>query len=181
MKVYTKKGDSGETSLLKGRCSKTDFRIVVMGKIDSLNAYLYHYIELIDNEKFSLVKNQLREIINILNFVMIDLVNNKDNNMYFDFSSVEKLENYIDNYDLSLPKLEKFILFEGSKLITFGNILRTKTREIEIEIINLNKFYKNQFLKCAIFINRLSDYFFTLIRYFYYALEVEEKVVQFNK
>jgi cob(I)alamin adenosyltransferase len=168
MKIYTKTGDKGETSLFGGeRVKKSSLRIKAYGTIDELNAFLgLAVFEVTDAS----IKNILQKIQNQLFTVGSDLSTpNIEKNKKFNIERTPEdfylsTEKIIDEYDTKLDELKNFILPGGSKGAALLHICRTITRRAERAIVALDSTVKigNNII---IFLNRLSDLFFVLARY----------------
>ena len=110
MKIYTKTGDKGNTSLIGGtRVSKSDLRIDSYGTIDELNSWIGLIIEFIPNKR----KNELILIQNLLFSVGAQLAS-KNNDTIKPFKKIDKnnitsLEKLIDDYESFLPKMTHFM------------------------------------------------------------------------
>ncbi len=162
MKIYTKRGDSGETDLLKRRVKKNDLHIEVNGQLDEVMATILVAKQYITVAK---IVEDLDEIHHVL-FQMAYEIALDDIAQYKVFDThVLWLEKRIDEIDLKLEKLTKFIQLDQSKSAAWMNMARVKTRTSERVLIDLNDIKKvnEHTLK---FINRLSDYFFTAGRLF---------------
>ncbi len=168
MKIYTKTGDGGETSLFGGdRVQKSAQRLKAYGTIDELNSFIgISVIESADKR----VKEILQKIQNQLFSIGADLAapeneKTKKLNIYrIDESFFEFAEESIDNFENKLEELKSFILPGGSKSAAHLHICRSVCRRAEREIVELNRVEKvNE--NIIIYINRLSDLFFVLARY----------------
>jgi cob(I)alamin adenosyltransferase len=168
MKIYTKTGDKGETSLFGGeRVWKDNHRICAYGTVDELNALLgLTVIELNDPELKALIES----IQNDLFTIGSDLAtpNNKGNKGFViprvEKKFVEKLESSIDRFDSLLPELRSFILPGGIKGASYLHLARTVCRRAEREVIALAKVEEIN-PEIGIYLNRLSDLLFVLARY----------------
>lgn len=162
-KIYTKTGDSGDTSLFGGeRVKKSDPRIEAIGTVDEINATLGICASETKNAD---IKNSVQEIQNKLFEIGAELANpEKVEGKFSQFklkdSDVEFLENLIDSYDKVLPKLNQFILPGGSRGAAYFHLARSTTRRAERYITQLTGI--NPTIKK--FLNRLSDLFFILAR-----------------
>ena len=166
MKIYTKTGDGGETSLFGGdRVSKDDLRIAAYGAVDELNSLLGIAETFTEDEKLSadlrLLQNQLFTLGSDLTTplhktkVKISRVNDED---------ITFLENKINYYEEKLPELRNFILPGGSKGSSYLHLARTVCRRAEREIVSLaNREETGVFI--IKYVNRLSDLLFVLARY----------------
>ena len=165
MKIYTKKGDKGETQLLGGTMvSKDHERLESYGTIDELNAFIGSiYDEEINNTHKSTlfnIQNQLFKLGSIISFdgekdkIQLENINQKN---------IELLEYEIDKIDKKLPKLMSFILPSGHPIASKCHIARTVCRRAERKLVALSKTTEidNLHLK---YLNRLSDYLFMLAR-----------------
>ncbi len=166
MKIYTKKGDSGITSLFGGKkISKSDIRIEAYGTVDELNSYLGIIIALTNN--ISIEKDLLKIQKRLFDLGAI-LATNPDKPeliQTFNAESINFLEDKIDKMDKELTSLKNFILPSGSLLISHTHVARTICRRAERRVVAIPD--KNQNYKDSIiFLNRLSDYLFVLARKF---------------
>lgn len=154
MKIYTKKGDSGITSLLSGaRINKTTPTIRAVGALDELNSF----IGLLRSE---LESPQLEEIQwNLFNAGAIIINDSGAELQQITEEDITKLEKAMDEMDAILPKLKNFILPQGNRLVSTIHICRAITRRVEVECIGIAPSVITKYL------NRLSDYFFVLARY----------------
>ncbi len=176
MKIYTKTGDIGETSLFTGqRVKKSHSRVELYGTIDELNSIigLAHTFG-----KEDILNQHLFYLSNLLFKFGADLATPNSPDLKriidrIDEQDVNDLENKIDSYDLELPKLTSFILPGGSKRAAFLHQARTVCRRAEriavdiMEIEDLGNY-------TIIFINRLSDYLFASARYANHLENIED-------
>ena len=164
MKIYTKTGDKGLTSLLGGkRVSKDDVRIESYGTIDELNAHIGLLISEISNQKMI---DHLGNIQTLLFTIGSYLASESDDHPslpILDESYVTDLETAIDTMDKELEPMKSFILPSGSRAISQSHVCRTVCRRAERRIIAAEIGSSNADLIVKI-INRLSDYFFVLGR-----------------
>ena len=166
MKIYTKTGDSGETSLLGGkRVWKDNLRIQTCGTIDELNSIIGLSINEITNPE---LKEVLQGIQNDLFLIGSDTalpVENENTKIQrIDTNLSDKLESVIDKYDSQLPELKNFILPGGVKGSAFLHFARTVCRRAERNVVALSKVEKiNPGIEK--YLNRLSDLLFVLARF----------------
>ncbi len=168
MKIYTKTGDNGETSLFNGaRVKKNDLRIITYGTVDEINSHiglLLYYLN--QDEKFKSIAELVSKIQDQLFVLGSDLANPNTklkNYPRINNEDVAFLENSIDILELNLESLKSFILPGGSIESSYCHIIRTIIRRAEVNIISL--FLNNEINKsCLIYLNRLSDLFFILSR-----------------
>lgn len=166
MSIYTKKGDQGETCLINGKIiSKADKVLVTIGGLDELNGSIGLGICDLKKTKFSDVIGECHEIQKNIMGINANLAASGANNIeiklpkYPTQKDVKQLEKWIDRYDLEIPKLKNFILPGGSRSASCLHLARTICRRAERSLASLNAdaVYKQ-------YINRLSDYLFTVAR-----------------
>jgi len=172
MKIYTKTGDNGKTSLLSGkRVDKYNKRIIAYGSVDELNSIIgvvRDFSPPKHKEEIFLIQNKLMiiasQLSNDKNYANLPNINIKD---------TEFLENAIDRMTSKLDPLKNFIIPGGNKLISFTHFARCVCRRAEINITMLiEKEGLNK--EILLFMNRLSDYLFTLARFFSKTLKINE-------
>lgn len=165
MKIYTKTGDKGKTSLFgNARVDKDDIRIEAYGTVDELNTFIGLLIEKIGIESF---QNDLR----VVQSKLFDIGSNLAADPNFDYKLPEIkssdslfLEQSIDKMNASLEALKTFILPGGSEANAIAHICRTVCRRSERRVVSLSKVADVE-AEIIIYLNRLSDYFFVLSRY----------------
>ncbi len=177
MKIYTKTGDEGHTKLIGGRSARKDNqRFHAYGSIDELNAFLGLTISKLneDKEKYEEIVLELTNIQHELFDAGSDLAD-PDNKIELRITedNVAYLEKRIDVYNNELPKVEKFILPGGSQAASLLHICRTITRRSERHMVSVMQDEKIPHATYK-YINRLSDYFFTLARYVNYLEDGKE-------
>jgi cob(I)alamin adenosyltransferase len=161
MKIYTKTGDNGTTSLFDcTRVLKSSILIDLLGDIDELNSF----IGIIDNKR-------LLSDIQIWLFDMGTIIANPNKKYNFDINLefTKILEKEIDDMTKELPKLTNFILPNGNI-----HLSRAITRRCERKMVEVREQYPHIDENCLKFINRLSDYLFTLARYDTYINNKDE-------
>ncbi|SFF23988.1 cob(I)yrinic acid a,c-diamide adenosyltransferase [Thermoflexibacter ruber] len=175
MKIYTKTGDKGDTSLVYGtRVRKNDMRIDSYGTVDELNAYIGLLRDQAVNE---LRKDILKEIQDRLFTIGASLATepNKDRKKIPDLyeTDVELLEKEMDKMDAALPELRHFVLPGGHESVSFCHVARTVCRRAERICVALSREVEVDDLIIK-YLNRLSDYLFVLSRKMAQELNVEE-------
>jgi cob(I)alamin adenosyltransferase len=165
MKIYTKTGDKGETSLIGGtRVPKYHDRIEAYGTIDELISY----IGLIRDQKID--DHAISELIEIQDRLMTcasilatdcDNCNVKIPEIYD--QDIEVLEKEIDKMEKDLPPLRSFILPGGHPIVSYCHIARNICRRAERISIKVQDQFKYS-EKVIQYLNRLSDYLFVLSR-----------------
>ena len=165
MKIYTKKGDKGETSLLGGsKVNKDNIRLEAYGTVDELNAFIGHIHdqEISENHKTILLKiqNQLFNLGSVLSF---DGKKSQINLPEITKKNIQMLEAEIDRIEKILSSLKDFILPSGHTIASLCHIARTVCRRAERRVVELQSKEKIS-PNCLEYLNRLSDYLFVLAR-----------------
>ena len=162
MKIYTKTGDDGTTSLFDGkRVLKSSLQVKAYGSLDELSSLIGLVVVKLKNKD----KNLLIDIQKDLYKIMSILAGNNKINLELE-KKVLEFEKIIDKVTKNLPLLNKFILPGGTESSAWFHILRTICRRAERNIVNTNNrpittYSLQPTLK---YLNRLSDLFFTLAR-----------------
>lgn len=168
MKIYTKTGDKGETSLFGGkRVSKSSTQIEAYGAIDELNSFIGLAISISNIKE---VKQNLFNVQNDLLAIGAYLSGYPKLKLDLDDRTLE-IEKTIDKLDTKLPALRNFILPGGDNLASALHVARTVSRRAERRVISyfdqsqsskINQHGKLQVIK---YLNRLSDFLFVLARF----------------
>jgi cob(I)alamin adenosyltransferase len=192
MKIYTKNGDKGITSIVGGtQVSKADMRLDVYGTIDELNSNICVVIEHCEDENDRKFLSKIQE-----ELFQVGLVFATDWEKYdpsanaISSKNILQIEKEIDEISANLLPLKDFVMPRGSKISAFTHVTRTVCRRAErlavafvenlsleyrpprdqINELYLARTYKNKrdpdpFFYCNIqYLNRLSDYLFVLAR-----------------
>jgi len=176
-KIYTKTGDKGNTSLIGGtKVPKSDIRIETYGTVDELNSWIGLVNDQLHDEEFT---SELKEIQDRLFTIGSALATDaeKENKMRLPGlhqSDITNLENSIDRMTLRLPEMKSFILPGGHPLVSSIHIVRCVCRRAERLAVNMQQHELFIDEKVIQYLNRLSDYLFTLARYVGQKLGVEE-------
>jgi len=165
MKIYTKKGDKGETGLIGGtRVPKCSLRIESYGTVDELNSY----IGLIRDQDISAeYKTQLIEIQDRLFTIGSSLASDPEKSSMKIPDLLESdclaLETWMDTMEEKLPEMKHFVLPGGHTTVSYCHIARCVCRRGERIIVDLDE---HEFVAPIVlqYMNRLSDYLFVLGR-----------------
>lgn len=166
MKIYTKTGDSGDTSLFDGtRVSKTDLRVVAYGDVDELQACL-------GVARAAKLPADLDEMCLSLQRDLFALgarladpshkIAKRVEKIVINEASVTRLEGWIDLLDTEIPPLRHFILSDGVTAAAQLHFARTVCRRAERSLLLLGKDAVEPLV--FVYINRLSDLLFTMAR-----------------
>ena len=165
MKIYTKTGDKGLTSLIGGtRVEKFHLRIECYGTVDELNSYVGLIMCQDINPKYQLL---LKEIQDRLFTVGSSLASDPEKSRMkipdLHDQDITLLEQEMDSMNEQLPELKNFILPGGNTVVSYCHIARCICRRAERLTVQLaaESFVDE---KMTIYLNRLSDYFFVLAR-----------------
>jgi len=168
MKIYTKTGDSGKTSLLGGtKVFKNNPRIEAYGTMDELNSHIGLLSDFSNDDNAKVI---LKEIQDRLFTIGAELACDPEKNSRIALpdlheSDVALLEDEIDKMQEELPVMKNFILPGGQPAVSFAHVARCVCRRAERCAVNLqeNKGAVDQLI--IKYLNRLSDYLFVLARY----------------
>lgn len=168
MKIYTRNGDEGESSLFGGRrVSKDDLRLEAFGTIDELNSVLGLVLcESITSQ----TKETLLWLQNTLFLAGADVAAPKEskfdskNGSRIQPDAVLVIEKAIDSMESQLPELKNFILPGGNKAASLLHLARTVCRRAERKIVALKKSEQIN-ADLLIFVNRISDLLFVAARF----------------
>ena len=167
MKIYTRTGDAGTTSLVGGtRVSKTHPRLEAYGTVDELNSHIgllaAYDIPQDIRASLSRIQNQLFDL-------GCQLATEEDSRWKpraITADDVSHLENLIDATDAELPRHNRFILPGGTQASAQAHVARTVARRAERDILRLDQALGTGKIapEALKFVNRLSDYLFVLAR-----------------
>lgn len=166
MKIYTKTGDKGTTSLVGGqRVSKTDIRLQAYGTVDELNAFLGLLKTKLSAEERDIIHTIQNTLMRIGANLATDITTTKlPDSAQIPDEKITFLEKNIDKMNEQLPKLTSFIIYGEEETSALCHVCRAITRRAERMILEA----KNQVVideNIVIYMNRLSDFLFVLARY----------------
>ncbi len=174
MKLYTRTGDEGKTSVIGGRLDKDHVRVEAYGTIDELNSFVGLAVTQLEPKLFADILAELEKIQHELfdcggDLAMISLK--------YPYKASEEmityLEERIDAYIVEAPELERFILPGGAEASATIHICRTVTRRAERLVVQLQKLDVTNPIVLK-YLNRLSDYFFAIARVINHRLGVSD-------
>jgi len=162
-KIYTRGGDTGETSLGDGsRVSKLDGRIEAFGAVDELNAALGLVLagDLPDELRgvIARVQNELFDV-----GADLSVPAGVDGRLRVEQSMVDRLEQDCDRFNAELPELRSFVLPGGTEAAARLHVARTLCRRAERDVLRAAAKHDLGRL-VAVYLNRLSDLLFVLAR-----------------
>ena len=175
MKIYTKKGYSGHTSLIDGQIvNKHNLSVDAYGTVDELNSFLGLLKDYIKDETIKDILNNIQPKLFSIGSI---LASGKNQNMLekvkIEKKDVKYIEFHIDSMNNELPELKNFIIPGGHKISSYSHVCRSICRRAERRISELNN-EQSVDPNILSYINRLSDFFFVLSRYLMYSDKIEE-------
>ena len=189
MKIYTRSGDEGQTSLIYGRrVDKDSLRVQCYGKVDEANSVIGLAAGLLGDASmanhradFSDLKRMCARIQRDLFDVGRDLATPEDkrDGFYIGQADVDLLEQMIDTLDAENAPLQRFVLPGGHAAAGAFHVARTVVREAERNVISLQRVETVQ-PQLRKYLNRLSDFLFVTARLVNTRMGVEEPGVDFN-
>ncbi|MGH9385348.1 MAG: cob(I)yrinic acid a,c-diamide adenosyltransferase [Vicinamibacterales bacterium] len=166
MKIYTKTGDAGETSLFDGtRVRKTDARVAAYGDVDELQASIGMAIAAGLDEDLSAMCVQIQRDLFALGARLADpahRIAERVKKAVVTDESVARLEGWIDGFDGEVPPLRHFILSGGSPAGAALHVARAVCRRAERAVIGLGSDAVEPLV--LVYLNRLSDLLFVMAR-----------------
>jgi cob(I)alamin adenosyltransferase len=176
-KIYTKTGDTGQTSLIGGtKVPKSNIRIDAYGTIDELNSFVGLTADQVTQQS---IKDLLKEIQDRLFTIGSSLACDPDKEPKLKIPDLKEaditlLEQHMDNMNAELPAMKSFILPGGHVAISTAHITRCVCRRAERICVDMQEhglFVEPLVIK---YLNRLSDYLFMLARYIGHLLGVAD-------
>lgn len=177
LKIYTKTGDQGKTSLIGGtKVPKSHLRIETYGTVDELNSYVGVVNDLVTD---AAIKAVLKEVQDRLFTIGSSLASDPEKEPLMKMPDLEEtdiaaLEREIDRMNEALPPMKSFILPGGHIVVSTTHVVRCVCRRAERLCVNMQEhelFIEPLVIK---YLNRLSDYLFVLARYTGRQLGAEE-------
>ena len=177
MKIYTKTGDKGQTSLIGGtRVPKYHLRIDTYGTVDELNSYIGLIMcQDIESHDQQLLKEIQDRLFTIGASLAADPEKSKMKIPDLHDRDITLLEDEMDLINETLPPLKHFVLPGGNTVVSYCHIARCVCRRAERLTVELAE---NSFVDehVTVYLNRLSDYLFVLARKLTMYFKVEENI-----
>jgi cob(I)alamin adenosyltransferase len=180
MKIYTKTGDKGTTSLIYGtRVAKNDMRVEAYGTCDETNSMIGLALSYLNGEYFNdkeEMQVSFHKIQTVLFHVGAELATppGKEVKWVLEAKDIEELEKKIDDWDAALPQLTNFILPGGHQAGAALHVARTVARRAERQAVELGDEVNPLVLS---YLNRLSDFLFVAARYVNMHLGAKEQTL----
>ncbi len=160
-KIYTRRGDQGETSLIGARVPKTDPRIQALGEVDELNALIGVVLSFPLENALSRSLLQTQKDLFVLGTMLASARPSPKTSLTL--HHVRRLERTIDRYQAKLPPLRRFILPGGSLPAALLHFARALCRRAERSLLALKPHHPLPEYAVP-YLNRLSDLLFVLAR-----------------
>jgi cob(I)alamin adenosyltransferase len=175
MKIYTKTGDKGQTSLIGGvRVPKHHIRIEAYGTVDELNSHIGLIRDQPVAESYKTILKEIQDrLFTIGSSLASDPVKSKMKIPDLHQEDIDLLEREMDRMNETLPELKSFILPGGHPIVSYCHIARCVCRRAERLSVHLSESSPVE-EKVMIYLNRLSDYLFVLSRALGHELHAEE-------
>lgn len=159
-KIYTRKGDEGYTTLGDNRIPKDDLLIEALGTVDELNSFLgviisQHIKDKEIEESLTRIQNDLFDLGGELHLPQYIAITE---------DKVKHLEQWLDDWNSTLPPLTEFVLPRGNSLSAFSHVARTVCRRAERCMVRLHRQVPVQNPQILRYLNRLSDLLFVVAR-----------------
>ncbi|MDL4841882.1 cob(I)yrinic acid a,c-diamide adenosyltransferase [Aquibacillus rhizosphaerae] len=169
MRIYTRSGDKGKTSLIYGqRVAKDDLRVEAYGTCDEANSMIGLALSNIGDINWEDKDRFLDEMYTVQTLLfhvgsILATPNGKDVSWKLKQEHINNLEQQIDNLDRELPELKNFILPSGHAASAAMHVARTIVRRAERKAVSLADDLVDPL--AITYLNRLSDYLFVVARY----------------
>ncbi len=175
MKIYTRKGDEGKTSLIGGtRVSKAHLRIDAYGTIDELNSYIGWIRDIAGKNQYNDVLLNIQDrLFTMGSLLAMDPDSGRMQLPQLSETDVMLLEKEIDSMDSQLPEMKHFILPGGHQAVSVCHVARCVCRRAERMVVLLRESTEIDPLILK-YLNRLSDFLFTLARMYGKIYNAEE-------
>ncbi len=183
MKIYTKTGDQGQTSLIDNqRIDKDDIRVEAYGTADELNAHIALLACTVPDINCQTTLQDIEKNLFVIQsqLAIKDISQCKWSMPYLTNEKITALETAIDKLQTQLQPNKAFILLDAHQIVAQCHIARTICRRLERRIVSLHKIEPIDSLILK-YINRLSDFLFVLARYvtvLVHAKETEITLIQ---
>src|SRR5699024_3803056 len=167
MRLYTRSGDKGRTSLIGGRVFKDNIRVEAYGTLDELNSFVGSAVVDIDGDYLADIETDLIKVQHEIFDGGSDLsviLPEEERKYRLQESAITYLEERIETLTEKAPELEYFILPGGTKLAASLHVARTVARRAERQIVTLINEEDDVPKVVLQYVNRLSDYFFAAAR-----------------
>jgi len=168
MRIYTKTGDQGETSLFGGeRVKKDHLRVEAYGEVDELNAALGLAVSLVGDKTRNTAQllQHIQALLFELGAQLATPPARQKQPTQMTSQDIAMLERSIDSMEQELTPLQSFILPGGSRFASALHVARSVCRRAERRVVTLRTLEPSTPIIIVTFLNRLSDFLFVVARY----------------
>lgn len=175
MKIYTKAGDEGQTSLIGGnRLPKSNVRVEAIGSVDELNAHIGVLRDQPINRGRQALLHEIQDNLFVIGSLLAATGDRKPDFLPdFDENAVNTLEEAIDTMEKGLTPMKYFILPGGHPDVSACHVARCVCRRAERSLVRLHE-AEGINKSLIVYLNRMSDFLFVLARTIGKEQEVEE-------
>ena len=174
-RIYTKTGDTGETSLFGGaRVPKSHLRVEAYGTVDELNSYIGLLRDLVETPQYRAVLKEVQDRLFTVGSVLASDPNKQMMVPDLKNEDIQLLENEIDVMNEVLQPMKSFLLPVGHVAVSTAHVARCVCRRAERLCVLMQE--QEAFVEPLVikYLNRLSDYLFVLSRYVGHLLNISE-------
>lgn len=165
MKIYTKTGDEGMTSLVGGtRVKKCCTRLDSYGSVDELNSFIGLLVTYCTDEGDIAFLRKIQEELFVVGGSLATDLSVSEARCEISVTMIAEIESEIDQLSAALPPLRNFVVPGGSRTAALAHVCRTVCRRAERCVFALIDEGGAVDENVAVYLNRLSDYFFVLAR-----------------
>ena len=166
MKIYTKTGDTGETSLFGGqRLAKSHLRIEAYGTVDELNAVLGVVRSLDPSSEIDVLVEEIQQHLFVIGAELASPQGSVEGLPPTGAAQIEHVESAIDRFEQQLPELKQFILPGGVPIAANLHLARCICRRAERRIVELSQTQQSNVPQAVlVYFNRLGDLLFVMAR-----------------
>jgi len=177
IKIYTKTGDKGKTSLIGGtKVPKSHIRIETYGTVDELNSFIGLLHDHLSDDHVNALLGEIQDRLFTIGSSLACDPEKEPRMKLPDLkeTDIQLLEKEIDLMNEQLPPMRSFILPRGHVAVSTAHIARCVCRRAERHCVNMQE--QELFIDPLVvkYLNRLSDYLFVLSRQIAHTLKVEE-------
>jgi len=184
MEIYTKKGDHGFTSNLLGeKVSKADLILQLQGDIDEINAHIGHLRATISEKQQNVIIDRSLKRCQYSLFRIGTDIATKFSKCYITEGDIEQLERAIDDMTIKIGELKNFLYYNGTTSSTLSHVIRSIVRRGERSFVAVltQLEWQGDFPLDYQYVNRLSDYFFTLARFLNYIQGENDDIMKLEQ
>lgn len=180
MKIYTKTGDRGTTSdVLGNRVSKGDIKIELQGSIDEINAGVGYLRALLKKSPSDTAGFDIDESLKNIQYALFRIggdVSADFSRNYVSEADIEALEQGIDVMTDAAGPLESFIYYSGNEAAAYCHVVRSVVRRAERVFVRFME--GKEYTQDYQYINRLSDYMFSMSRYINFLSRIPDEAMK---